>query len=409
MNRETGAAPERRIGRAGAPHTASIVVFGAAIFALLPVSTDLYLPALPSIRTAFGDSGPLAQLTLSAFIIGFGAAHLFTGPLSDRFGRRPLLLGGVTIYVLASIGCALAPTIEALIAFRLMQGIGCCAGPVMSRAIIRDLYEPQRGAWVFTLITATFTVVPMFAPLIGGWLATTFGWRATFVALTLFSVTLLAATWMVLGETNVHRDPGATDPERLARNYLLIVRDPVFLGFTLCCMFSYVGLFTYLSLSPFILIEAFGVPATQFGFWFMLGIAGHTVGALFCNRLARFIVIERLLLIGAVITAVGAAALFWLAAIRIAHPLAVMGPMSLYLFGHGFTSPLSMTGAVGPFPKLAGTASALFGFIQSLAAAIVGQIAMRVYDGTAQSIANTIIFAAACLVVTAVIASSQKL
>ncbi|MBI1731714.1 MAG: multidrug effflux MFS transporter [Gammaproteobacteria bacterium] len=409
MNRETGAAPERRIGRPGEQHTATVVLFGAGIFALLPISTDLYLPALPAIRAAFADPGALAQLTLSAFIVGFGAGHLIMGPLSDRYGRRPLLLAGLTIYVLASIGCALAPSIEALVASRLVQGIGCCSGSVLSRAIIRDLYDPQRGAHVFALITVTFTVVPMFAPLFGGWLTASFGWRANFIGLIAFSGLVLAATWMLLGETNVHRDPAATDPARLARNYRLIVCNPVFLGYTLCCMFSYAGLFTYLSLSPFVLIDGFGVPAQRYGLWFMLGVAGHACGALACNRLVRRIPIGRLVVISSSVTGAGAFLMLALAGQGIAHPAAVMGPMVLYLFGHGITSPLCMTSAVGPFPKLAGTASALFGFILSAVAAVVGHAAMRLHDGTAWALAWFVALSAACLLVTAVVAGGEKL
>lgn len=395
----------RIIGRPGEQSTLAVVLFGAAIFSLLPISTDLYLPALPAIRRAFADSGALVQMTLSAFVIGFGVAHLFMGPLSDRYGRRPALLGGLVIYVIATIGCALAPNLVTLIAFRVLQGVGACGGSVMSRAIIRDLYEPARGAYVFSLITVAFTVIPMVAPLLGGSLTVWFGWRAAFLCLLAFSVLVLAATWTLLGETNRHRDPTATDPRRLAENFRHIAGNRSFRYYLLCCMFSYTGLFTYLSLSPFVLVEALGVPPEHYGLWFILGVLGHACGAFSCNRLVRFIPLPRLLIISASITSLGALAM--LALSGIAHPLAVMGPMFLYLFGHGITSPLCMTGAVGPFPKLAGTASALFGFIQSAVAATVGQIAMRAYDGTALSLAWAVVITAACLVTTALLAARK--
>ncbi len=395
----------RLIGRPGEQSTLAVVLFGAAIFGLLPISTDLYLPALPAIRAAFGDSGSHVQLTLSAFIFGFGVAHLFTGPLSDRYGRRPLLLSGLGIYVLASLGCALASDLTMLILFRALQGIGACSGTVMSRAIIRDLYEPRRGAYVFSLVVTAFTMVPMFAPLIGGSLTAWFGWRATFAFLLAFSALIMAAVWRLLGETNRHLDATATDPARLAGNYALILRHPVFLGFTLCCMFSYAGLFTYLSLSSFILFDAYGVPAQRFGLWFMLGVCGHVSGALACNRLVRSYAMRRLVLVSSSITALGAALMLILVWRELAHPLAVMGPMILYLFGHGMNTPLCMMGAVGPFPRLAGTASALFGFIQSVVAAVVGQVAMRFYDGTGMILAGIAVISALCLLVTAVFAA----
>ncbi len=392
----------RLIGRPGDARILPVVIFGAAIFGLLPLSTDLYLPALPAIRAAFADSGSHVQLTLSSFILGFGVAHLFTGPLSDRFGRRPLLLLGLGIYVLASLGCALASDVTMLILFRALQGIGACSGSVMSRAIIRDLYDPPRGAYVFSLIATAFTLVPMFGPLIGGSLTAWFGWRATFAFLLTCSALLLAATWRLLGETNRHLDATATDPLRLAGNYGLILRNPVFLGYTLSGMFSYAGVFTYLSLSSFVLFDAYGVQAARFGLWFFLGVCGHACGALACNRLVRTIAMNRLVLISSSITVLGASLMLVLVWSEWVHPLAVIGPMMLYLFGHGITSPLCMMGAVGPFPKLAGTASALFGFIQSAVAAVVGQVAMRFYDGTGMTLAGIALISALCLVLTAV-------
>lgn len=408
MESATQDANTRVIGRSGEQRTLVVVLFGAAIFSLLPVSTDLYLPALPAIRQAFADSGALAQLTLSAFVVGFGVAHLFMGPLSDRFGRRPALLGGLGIYVLASIGCALAPSLPALIAFRVLQGIGACGGSVMSRAIIRDLYEPARGAYVFSLITVAFTVVPLVSPLLGGTLTVWFGWRATFLCLLAFSAAVLVATWLLLGETNRHRDPTATSPLRLVQNYTHIAGNGDFRVYLLCCMFSYTGLFTYLSLSPFVLVEALGVPAQHYGWWFMIGVLGHTCGAVSCNRLVRFVPMARLLVLSASITCTGAASMLVLVLAGVAHPAVVMAPMFLYLFGHGITSPLCMTGAVGPFPRLAGTASALFGFIQSLVAATAGQIAMRVYDGTALSLSVAVVIAAACLLTTALWSARRR-
>lgn len=407
MDTTTQEAKVRAIGGPGEPRTLTVVLFGAAIFSLLPISTDLYLPALPAIRHAFGDTGALVQLTLSAFVVGFGVAHLFMGPLSDRFGRRPALLGGLAIYVLASIGCALAPNLPLLIAFRVLQGVGACGGSVMSRAIIRDLYEPARGAYVFSLITVAFTVIPMVSPLLGGTLTVWFGWRATFLCLLAFSAAVLAATWILLGETNRHRDPTATNPRRLAHNYAYIAGHGDFRVYLLCCMFSYTGLFTYLSLSPFVLVESLGVPPERYGLWFMIGVLGHTCGAVSCNRLVRFMPMTRLLVLSATITSAGAWCMLALVLAGVAHAAVVMVPMFLYLFGHGITSPVCMTGAVGPFPRLAGTASALFGFIQSLVAATVGQIAMRLYDGTALSLACAVVIASACLLTTATLAARR--
>ena len=178
----------RLIGHASRPPGKALIVFIAGLFSLLAVASDLYLPALPALRRDLGASDAQAQLTLSALVVGFGVAQLAYGPFSDRFGRRPVLLAGLAVFILASIAAMLAPTIETLVGARFLQGVGACSGQVIGRAIVRDVYEPVRGARTLAQIFLVLGLAPLFGPLLGGYLAVWFGWRATFAFLVLCGI-----------------------------------------------------------------------------------------------------------------------------------------------------------------------------------------------------------------------------
>ena len=365
----------------------AIAAFTAAVFALLPISTDLHLPALPGLRSDLGISGAEAQLTLSMFVIAFGIAQLFWGPISDRFGRRPALIAGISLYMLASIACMLSPSIEYLVAARFAQGIGACSGQVMARAIVRDLYEPGEGARIMAYMMLLFLLAPLFGPLIGGHLTVSFGWRANFAFLLLFSACVMAATWTLLGETNRNRDPAATSAVQFLGNAKVIWANRTFIGYTLCVTFSYCGVFTFLSAFPFVLKDVFNVPVEHFGWWFMAAVSGNVIGATLCSRLTRRFALADLQALAGVISATGGIAIFLLSGNGSTEPLALIGPMIVYLVGHGITTPICLAAAVGPFPTMAGTASGLLGLTQLLAASIVGQVVLRNYDGTTRALA----------------------
>lgn len=381
----------------------NVVVFTAAIFALLPISTDLYLPSLPGLRRDLGITDAQSQLTLSAFVIGFGFAQLLYGPLSDRFGRRVVLLGGIALYATASVACMLSPSVEALIAARALQGVGACSGQVMARAIIRDLYDPMQGARLLAYMTFLFALVPMFAPLIGGYLTVWFGWRANFAFLLGYGLLVFTATWIMLAETNRHLDPTATNPRRFFENSRTIWSNRTFAGYAFCITFSYCGLFAYLSASSFVLLDVLGVAPERYGLWFMLGVSGNVAGALLCSRLTRRFPLTVLLATGATIISLGGLSMIALSLADIAHPLAIMGPMAVYLFGNGIITPVCFAAAVGPFPKLAGTASALLGFTQLVVAAVAGQIVLRLYNGTTFPLAGAVAFFGCAVLVTEIV------
>ena len=198
----------------------------ALLTAISPLSTDMFLPSLPSMIVVFHTDAAEVQLTLSVYLFGFAAAHLFYGPTADRFGRRPALLAGLALYVAASFACIFAPSIELLIAARFMQAIGASAGPVLGRTIVRDLHSREQAARMLSYVSMTMGLAPTIAPVIGGYLQTAFDWRATFVCLATLGVAIMLAVWSLLGETLASPDLQALQPRRMLGNLGALLSAP---------------------------------------------------------------------------------------------------------------------------------------------------------------------------------------
>lgn len=345
-----------------------------ALVALGPLSTDFYLPALPSIARYFGVAEAHAQATLSAFLIGFAGAILVYGPLSDRFGRRPVLAGGIIIFTLASLGCMLAESIGMLVLFRFLQALGACAGPVISRAMVRDIVGASGAARVFSYLSAAVALAPAIAPIVGGFLADEFGWRACFAALTLYGLLGLAAMFFVLKETNTERDLTAANPLAWFRIYGSLVKHRGYFGYVLAATFGYSGIFCFISGSSFVFIDVLGVPPKYFGFCFGVFVIGYIIGATTGGRLAKRVAPAQMVGIGSLIALLSAVALVAINVVMPASIWSVLGPLLPYMIGIGMTMPAAQAGAIGPFPRSAGAASALLGFVQMAVAAGVGGV-----------------------------------
>lgn len=349
-----------------------LAVLITALVALGPLSTDFYLPALPAIGEAMGADVANTQLTLSVFLFGFAAGQLAYGPLSDRFGRRPVLLFGVVLYALASVACTLATSIEALIAARFLQALGACAGPVLGRAIVRDVYGPHDAARMLSYIGTAMALAPLLGPVLGGWLTVWSGWRATFVFLTGYSLLLVLGLCFVLRETNAHRDAAATSPARMWHNFLTLLRDRRYRGVLLCNALAYSGLFAFISASPFVFINMFGFSPQQMGLAFGAMVSGYMCGSTASGRLSRRFGPERLLHRGAVLSVVAGAAMLALALAGVHHPLAVMVPMWFSAAAIGLTMPNAAAIGLANYPHMAGSAASLMGFSQMGLAALAG-------------------------------------
>lgn len=356
--------------------------------ALGPLSTDLYLPSLPAMREAFGTDVPTIQLTLSVYMVAFAAGQLIYGPLSDRFGRRGPLLAGTALYFGASFLCMVAPTVEFLIAARLLQGIGGCAGQVIARAVVRDVHGRAGSGPVLARIAAAMGLAPAIAPAIGGIVTDAFGWAACFWLLSAVGAAALVGVALLLRETNTERAAEPAGPARIARNYGQLLRHRQFTGFALAATASYSGLFAWISGSSYVFIDVFALPPDLYGFCFASIVVGFILGA----RIAGWLTVGpvRAVLIGAGINAgAGAVMLAALLAGVVTIPT-VLVPMILYMVGMGIVLPSAQAGAIGPFPRRAGAASSLIGFVQYALAAFTGLAVGHGFDDTALPMAAAI-------------------
>ncbi|GAB4370873.1 MAG: multidrug effflux MFS transporter [Kiloniellaceae bacterium] len=343
-----------------------------AMVALGPVSTDLYLPSLPAIGSAFATDQGTVQLTLSVFLVGFAFSQLACGPLSDRFGRRPVILGGLVLYLLASLACAAATSIEMLILARFCQAVGACVGPVLGRAAVRDIYGRERAARMLSYMGMVMALAPAFGPIIGGFIEAWFGWRANFLLVSAVGLTVLAATALTLPETNQWKSPDATRLGHLVGNYRSLLRHRRYVGYVLVVACTYAGIFSFISGSSFVLIGILGLDPEVYGFCFAAIVVGYMIGAFGSGRYTVRIGIERMVQLGTAIQVLGGAAGLVLYVAAPAGVAAIVAPVAVFMIGTGLAMPNAQAGAIGPFPRMAGSASALLGFCQMGLAALVG-------------------------------------
>lgn len=356
-----------------------------ALVAIGPLSTDLYLPSLPSIARGLEASVAQAQLTLSAYMTAFAFVQLAYGPLSDRFGRKPVAIGGIAIYAAATLACALAPTIEALIAARAAQAAGACAGVVLGRAIVRDVYGPEGTARALAAVGSVMAFAPAIGPILGGLIETWFGWRWNFALLLVFALILLACL-AALRETNAHKNPRATEIAPMLRNYATLLRDRAYLGYALSVSFSYAGLFAFISGSSFVLIDVLGLTPSVYAWFFAFCVVGYFTGTRITVAFNKRLGADRMIVLGAAINIAGggamlAAALGGLAEPGLAGAFALVLPMSVYMIGMGIVMPNGQGGALANYPRMAGAASALMGFGHFAIAALVGIAFGRLHAG----------------------------
>ena len=365
----------------------ALIVLLSGLVALGPISTDLYLPSLPILAATFETTVPTVQLTLGVFLAGFAGAMLVYGPISDRFGRRPAVLGALALYLGASIGCALAPSIEALIFWRFLQSLGAAGGPVAARAIIRDLYEPTKAAEVLAYTTMVMALAPIVGPILGGVLTQWLGWQANFWVLTAAAAALLAATAVMLEETNRHPNPSATRLGYLLTSYGTLLAHRSFVGYMLVTAFVSSGIFIFIFSSAFILIDGLGLSPQAFGFAFGAVVIGYAAGSFGATRLTRRQGIDQTIRLGMIVAGLAGLLLLGLALARPPTVAAVVGPYVLFMISAGLILPGAIAGGIGPFPDRAGAASALIGFTQMTVSALAGTIMGRFGDETALSLA----------------------
>lgn len=341
----------------------------AALAALGPLTVDMYLPAMPGMRRDFGTDIAHMHLTVSAYLWGFALFHLVCGPLADRFGRRPVLLGGTLLFIGASLGCAQSGSVVELIAFRFMQGLGACVGPTLARTVARDVYGPTRAARALSLIAMLMALAPAVAPGLGGIMLRFVPWPSVFLFLAGYGAAIALLVFRYLPETLPA--PQSLHPVRIAANYGELLLHPAFLTVSVAGALVYAGLMAYLASSGFVFVDMLGVPLHLFGLIFLTTVIGYMAGSALSARLASRLCSETVLLIGTAVAVGSNGSMLVAHLLAPASVLALVLPMTFFAVSMGLVLPHAMGIALRPFPHIAGTASSMLGFVQMGLSAVV--------------------------------------
>lgn len=334
-----------------------------AVSALNPIAVNMFVPAMPDIMRNLHTDQAAVQLVLSVYLFSTAVAQLVLGPLSDRYGRRPVLLGGLSIFVIASLICTLAPSIGVLIAGRVLQGWGGCVGIVLGRAIVRDRYERNQAATMIGYVMMGFAIAPMVGPIIGGVLNDLVGWRSIFGLLTTLGVAMGAVAFLFLPETRIPTSAG-TDRPGFLRSFVTLAGLPAFWAYALACAFGTAVFFAFLGGTPFVAIDRLGMTGTEYGLYFALVPGGFMLGNFLTGRFSRRTGTVALVITGSVVTLLAVVAMLVAFLAGWYHPLALFLPMYVIGFANGLTLANALAGAVSVRPDLAGAASGLAGAMQ---------------------------------------------
>jgi DHA1 family bicyclomycin/chloramphenicol resistance-like MFS transporter len=371
---QTGADADDAAITAAEPAAAprSLIALLAASSALGPVSTLMLMPALPAIRAEFGATTAATQAVISVFLIVFAVGIPFAGPLSDRHGRRPLLLGGVAIFLAGSLLGALAPTLEVLVLARAVQALGCAATATVARAVLGDIFPDWRLARALATMTLVMMSGTAISPYLGGLITESLGWHAPLMLMVVAAAVIGVAAVRGLPETRVARDGLMTYGE-LGRASRSVLRNPTFLGCVIDAGVVYAIYLGFISIAPYIMSEMLGRPATSFGLWLLLLSAGYFVGNLIVTRLKGHADLDRVARFGNWLQAASALLALGFVVMGFTHPVFWFGPMLPLAFAQGLLLPHVTATAVRLAPGYAGVASGLIGFSQQAIAAAAVQ------------------------------------
>ena len=354
------------------PDTLALTIVLALLTALGPLSTDMYLPSLPAIAAGLQASTGQTQMTLSAFLLGFALGQFFYGPISDRVGRKPVLLFGLGLFSVASLVCALAPNIEILIAARFLQALGASGPIVLGRAIVRDFYEGPRAGRELSRMGTIMGIVPAVAPVLGGLIAQFYDWRVTFGVMLVCGVALAAIVLLRLPESLRAKSETPISFAAILRGFGTLLRHPGYRTYVSFSVLAYGGLFAFISGSPFVLQGVYHLSELAFAFSFAFMVMGYIGGTFLAQHLVGRRGLDGTIRLGVTSLASGGALMLVLVVSGVPSSFAVTGPMAIYALGVGLTMPQAMASALMPFPERAGAASSLLGICQMTFAAILG-------------------------------------
>ncbi len=332
------------------------------------LAMHMFVPALPEAARTLGASTAAMQMTISVYILGLAVGQLVYGPLSDGLGRRPMLMLGLALYTAAGLAAALASSVQILVAARLFQALGGCAGLALGRAIVRDRAQADEAVRDLALLNLMMMVGPGLAPLLGSGLTVAFGWRSIFLLLAALGGVTLLFTWRLLPETS--RPTGNLSVAALVRDYALLLRSPRFMGFALGGGCATTSIYAFIAAAPFILSSQLHRPLHEVGLYLGLLMVGMALGNALTRQLIRRVSIDRLLIAANVVSMASALALLVVTLIGALTVADVMGPMFLFALGAGASSPAALTKALGVESKLIGSAAGLYGFTQMAVGAL---------------------------------------
>ncbi len=369
------------------PQSTAVIITLAAAVALGPLSTDMYLPSLPNLTTVFDTTVDRVQITLSVFLYGFAFAQLVYGPLADRFGRKPIMLAGLALFIIASVGCVQSSTIEELILFRFLQALGACGGPVLGRTMVRDIHGPVNAAKVLSMMGSIMALAPAIAPVIGGYMVVWFEWSSTFIFLCCYAVIAFLLITFKVPESLARENRSSLKPLVILNNFWTLLKHREYIGYSLCCSFIFSGLFAFLSGAPFVLIDFFNVPAQHSGIFYAVASCGFLSGTLIAQRIGSRVGINGVLKRGTTLAVISGLTMLLPALFDLHNLWLTTITQICYMVGVGMVMPQAMAGALAPFSTMAGTASSLLGFTQSLIAASVGMLVGHYHSGTPTTMA----------------------
>jgi DHA1 family bicyclomycin/chloramphenicol resistance-like MFS transporter len=369
------------------PGSVWLTVLLGLLLALTPLGTDAYLPALPAMALEFGAPVSAVQLTITTFFLGIAGGQLAWGPLSDRHGRRPVLLAGLGLYLAATIACISSDSIGAIIFWRFVQGLGMSSGPVLSRTIVRDLYSHEHAARMLARMTIVFSIVPIAAPLLGAQLLAWMGWRATFGLLAFMAIVLLAGVAAGLRET-APRERHPVSASGILAVFASVLRERQFTAPFAVMLLSQAGLFAFVTNSAFVLVRALGLSPGEYSVLFAVVMIGQIAGAWFSSRLVMRLGIGGMLRLGtrlACASGLLAAAFAWGG---VAHWAAIALPGMAYMFSASCIMPNATAAALSQAISNAGTVSSLMGASSFVLGAAVSVALGALFDGTARPMAT---------------------